>query len=98
MEAHQVTLADARLRGRREAEAFDLRLREEETREREGRLAALDLAAGGEEDHEAESVSPGEVWRLRQEVKQLTEFRRAVLSSRSWRVLQRLRRLIGRAW
>ena len=97
MEAHQDTLADARLRGRREAEALDLRLREEETREREERLAALELAAGGEED-EMERVSPAEVWRLRQEVKQLTEFRRAVLGSRPWRVLQRLRRLVGRAW
>ena len=98
MEAHQDTLAAARLRGQREAEAFDLRLREEETREREERLAALDRAAGGAEDHEAERVSPGEVWRLRQEVKQLTEFRRAVLGSRSWSVIQRLRRLVGRAW
>jgi predicted acyl esterase len=97
MEAHQDRLADARLRGRREAEDFDRRLRQEENREREERLAALELAAR-DEDEELEHVSPAEVWRLRQEVERLTGFQRAVLGSRSWSVLQRLRRLVGRAW
>lgn len=97
MEAHQDRLADARLRGRREAEELDLRLRQEENREREERLAALELAAR-DEDEELARVSPAEVWRLRQEVERLTEFQRAVLGSRSWSVLQRLRRLVGRAW
>jgi len=87
--------------GELEAKAFDLRLRELESREREDRLTRLvaerpDLAAvpamplGG--------ADVAQVERLQREVAMLAEYQHAVARSRGWRLLQALRRPFGRAW
>jgi hypothetical protein len=39
-----------------------------------------------------------EVWRLRQDVERLAAFHQAVQRSRAWRLVQSLRRPLGRAW
>ena len=87
--------------GELEARAFDSRLRELESREREDRLTRLvaerpDLAAapaplpaGGD---------AAETERLRREVALLAEYQQAVIRSRAWRLIQLLRRPFGRAW
>ncbi len=93
-------IASAQRCGEVEAEAFDLRLRELESREREARLAVLvaersDLSA-------APAPAPhGDVYTLAQlqrQVEELAAFNRAVLGSRGWRFVQLLRRPFGRAW
>lgn len=87
--------------GELEAKAFDLRLRELESREREDRLTRLvaerpDLAAfpaqppGG--------ADAAQVERLQREVTLLAEYQHAIAHSKGWRVLQALRRPFGRAW
>ena len=88
-------------RGELEARAFDSRLRELESREREDRLTRLvaerpDLSSfpasppGG--------ADPGQMDRLQREVAMLAEYQLAVARSRGWRLLQVLRRPFGRAW
>lgn len=91
---------DSRTLGRMEAERFEAALRAQESREREDRLSRLAwgsddvghiLAAGGGE-------SSAVVRRLQQDVERLAGFHHAVLHSKAWRVIQRLRRVVGRAW
>jgi hypothetical protein len=90
--------------GRLRAEALEHELRQAEQREREARLALLAWNADGDpppaelEPRAAGAAGAGEVWRLQQEVERLAAFHHAVLSSRSWRLLQALRRPFGRAW
>ena len=87
--------------GELEARAFDSRLRELESREREDRLTRLvaerpDLAAAP-----APPLAGGdaaETERLRREVALLAEYQQAVVRSRAWRLIQLLRRPFGRAW
>ncbi len=86
--------------GRTEAEAFDLRLRAIESREREDRLARLvaersDLSAVGTPAGHSDTAA---IERLRREVDQLATFQRLVMRSRGWRLVQTVRRLFGRAW
>jgi|SRR5215212_6863 len=86
--------------GELEANAFDSRLRELESREREDRLTRLvaerpDLAATPALSHGAHSP---EVERLRREVGLLADYHQAVLRSKGWRLVQALRRPFGRAW
>jgi hypothetical protein len=87
--------------GELEAKAFDSRLRELESREREDRLTRLvaerpDLSAfptapsGGADSSQVE--------RLQREVALLADYHQAVARSRGWRLLQVLRRPFGRAW
>lgn len=102
--SHSDAVEDARLLGRLEAERFDAALREREQQEREDRLTRL--AAGDEAAVEpALHLSSGdggmgtmEIWRLRQDVERLASFHHAVLHSRSWRLIQVARRLVGRGW
>jgi hypothetical protein len=85
--------------GRSQAEAFDARLRELEDRQRHER--AERLAAGDEAGPWAGpgwESAPTELARLRSQVEALAAFRAAVLRSRPWRVIQSMRRLVGRAW
>lgn len=92
---------EAQRRGELEAKAFDLRLRQLESRDREDRLTRLvaerpDLAAvpapppGG--------VDPAQFERLQREVALLAEYQSAVHRSKGWRFVQMLRRPLGRAW
>jgi acetyl-CoA carboxylase carboxyltransferase component len=79
--------------GEIEAEVADLRLRLKESQEREKRLVErvftaeelLDDALSTEHD-------------LRTQIHRYSEFNRAVEKSRPWRMIQFLRRLVGREW
>jgi hypothetical protein len=53
--------------------------------------------AGGEARHRP-GRRPLETLQLEREVERLNQFYNAVQNSRVWRVTQRLRRLVGRAW
>ena len=93
-------VADAERFGRLEAEAFDAGLREIEQREREnlmGRSALASDQLAGFAD-EAPALTSTEVLGLRREIDRLTDFHRKLLHSRSWRLLQALKRPLGRAW
>lgn len=100
---HSDAVEDARLLGRLEAERFDAALRERELQDREDRLTRL---AGGDESavepalhlFNDQGTGTTETWRLRQEVERLGAFHHAVVHSRSWRLIQIARRLIGRGW
>jgi replicative superfamily II helicase len=99
--SHSDAVEDARLLGRLEAERFDAALRERELQEREDRLTRL--AAGDETAVEPVLNLSGEggtmeTWRLRQDVERLAAFHHAVLHSKSWRLVQVARRLVGRGW
>ena len=83
-----------------EAETFDLRLRAIEAREREDRFARLvaersDLSAVGTPVGQGDTAT---IERLRREVDLLAAFQRSVVHSRGWRLVQTMRRVLGRAW
>lgn len=84
--------------GRMEAERFDEALRDLERREREDRLARLALGADDGPIGLEGGLSSAVVRRLQQDVERLAGFHHAVLRSRPWRVIQGMRRLVGRAW
>jgi chromosome segregation ATPase len=79
--------------GRTEAEAADLRLRLKESLERERRLSELLRQA-----EEELSDVPRNEQELRQQIEEYAAFHRAVEHSFPWRILQLLRRLVGREW
>ena len=79
--------------GRAEAEAADLRLRLKESQEREQRLIERVFEAE-EKYYDALSMEHD----LRIQVHRYAEFNRAVQKSRPWRLIQYLRRLVGREW
>jgi hypothetical protein len=88
----------ARAQGRAEGERFDRRLREREGRAREELLGQRLLAA--DDPLQATDLAPvaGGDAQLRRQLESLREFHAAVVRSRSWRLLQALRRPFGRAW
>ncbi len=93
--------ADAERFGRLEGEGFDADLREIERRERENLLGQTAVAEGGIatlDPDDAPQATSTEVVRLRREIDRLAEFHRALLHSRSWRLLQSLKRPFGRSW
>ncbi|HYT32201.1 MAG TPA: hypothetical protein VEO37_06370 [Thermoanaerobaculia bacterium] len=79
--------------GRAEAEVADLRLQLKESQEREQRLIERVFEAE-ERYYDALSMEHD----LRTQVQRYTEFNRAVRNSRPWRLIQFLRRLVGREW
>jgi hypothetical protein len=92
-------IKEAERRGELEARAFDLRLRELESREREDRLTRLvverpDLAATPEQPVLGSDVVL--VAQLKRQVQLLADYQHAVVYSKGWRLVQILRRLIGR--
>ncbi|HVT59284.1 MAG TPA: hypothetical protein VHR45_12885 [Thermoanaerobaculia bacterium] len=95
----EAALREAERCGRREAEAFERALSERERRELENRLCWL---AMGADDRAIEPAlrpeEPDIVLRLQRDIDRLSYFHRAVLKSRAWIVVQRLRRPFGRAW
>jgi hypothetical protein len=87
--------------GELEAQAFDLRLRELESREREDRLIRLvaerpDLAAFPAQP--VVRADAAEMEQLGRQVELLASYQRAVVNSKGWRFVQILRRPFGRAW
>jgi len=91
-------LAQARFAGQRQAEAFEHALAERERQEREDRLARI--AWGGEDTNDPlfRRKRYEQVEHLERQVEILASFHNALLRSRGWRLLQAMRRLIGRAW
>lgn len=91
-------LRQARIEGRKDAEAFDLRLRNQELREREQRLAELawkprrPVQDGNDDEASLRAIQ------LEARVHELSSYLRAVENSLPWRVIQWARRLVGRAW
>jgi hypothetical protein len=79
--------------GRAEAEAADLRLRVKESQEREQRLIESVFEAE-EKYYDALAMEHD----LRIQIHRFAEFNRAVQKSRAWRLIQYLRRLVGREW
>jgi len=79
--------------GAAEAEVVDLKLRLKESQQREQRLIERVFEAQ-EKLQEALSVEH----ELRIQVGRYAEFNRAVQNSRSWRMIQFLRQLVGRRW
>jgi hypothetical protein len=81
--------------GKAEAEAFDRRLRETETSERDELLGG----AGNQEKGRTIAYQPAlDVGRLKARMEELVAFRSAVQESYVWRAAQGVRRLFGRAW
>ena len=90
--------AFARRLGRQQAEAFDLELRLAEAREREERLteaAWRPRTDGGTDNDQFDSVR---VVHLEARLSELAAYLRAVEDSLPWRLIQSVRRLLGRAW
>ena len=86
-------------RGRQAAELFDLKLREEENREREQQRTSGDTALRYPriEEFSYDGLSRETLIRnLRDQLERLATFERVVLSSRAWRLIQRWRRMFGR--
>jgi hypothetical protein len=79
--------------GRAEADAADLRLRLKESLERERRLSELLRQA-----EEELSDVPRNEFELRHQIDNYAAFHHAVEKSFPWRVIQLLRRLVGREW
>jgi hypothetical protein len=97
-EGHRLT--SERQLGFEQGDAFDRRLRERELAGREERLTRL-LCGGDELRLEPDGVAgrpPLGAQELQSEVERLRAFYDAVQNSRAWRLAQRLRGLMGRAW
>lgn len=86
-------IARASRLGELEAEIFHLRLRLKESLARELRLVERAIKA----EENVENALSTE-YDLRQQVERYAEFHRAVERSRAWKLIQSLRRLIGREW
>ena len=82
----------ARERGRLLAEALDGELRDLEEKERSERLEVSRHARVGTPASDYARLQ------LQAKLASLSEFKEAVLASRSWRFLQWLRGLVGRNW
>jgi hypothetical protein len=79
--------------GEIEAEVADLRLRLKESQEREKRLTERVFLA---EERLEDTLSVEH--ELRIQIHRYAEFQRALQKSRPWRMIQLLRRLVGREW
>jgi hypothetical protein len=96
---HQQRLELERRRGAREGEAFDRGLRDREVAEREERMSRMVWGV-----EQMDPVAAAQPWpalgtlQLQDELTRLRDYYNAVQKSRAWRLTQRLRRLVGRAW
>ena len=79
--------------GEIEAELFDLKLKVQESQEREKRLAERTSVA---EERLEDALSKEHDLRI--QIHRYAEFNRALKKSRPWRMIQFLRRLAGREW
>ena len=76
-----------------EAELFDLKLRLRESQERERRLIELNKQL----EEEVEDA-PKTEHQLRRELNEFAAFHNAVERSRTWKIIQAARALVGRKW
>ncbi|MCP4659875.1 MAG: hypothetical protein GY856_31110 [bacterium] len=91
-------LRQARVEGRKDAEAFDLKLRNQELREREQRLAELAWKPRRPDQDWDDDEASLKAIQLEARVHELSSYLRAVENSLPWRAIQWVRRLAGRAW
>lgn len=97
--AHQEeSLRRARELGRRDAEDFVLGLERREQQEREDRLARLAWKPGRRQEEWDDEDARLRVVQLEGRVHELNLYVQAVENSAPWRVIQWVRRLLGRAW
>jgi hypothetical protein len=92
--------ATERQLGFEQGEAFDRQLRERELAGREERLSRL-LCGADEPDLDLVEGLAGtapDSPEMQGEAERLRAFYHAVQNSRAWRLTQRLRRVVGRAW
>lgn len=94
------SLAFARRMGELEGAAFEAALSARERAERCERLSRITL--GGDEADLPAGRRRALSWRDRTEIesrlRELAHFHDALLRSRSWKLLQKMRRVFGRAW
>lgn len=90
----------ARRMGELEGAAFDAALAARERAERSDRLSRITLGSDDADLPVGEPSVPSRRDRAENEtrLRELTLFHHAVVHSRSWQLLQRVRRLFGRAW
>ena len=98
MDRQWTDVAEARLCGQHDGEAFALALQERDLGERLDLLTRLAWSEDGAPAKPEPRDSPELVSRLQREVEELAKFHTAVLGSRAWILVQRIRRLLGRAW
>lgn len=94
--ADDQTVLAARERGLLAAAVFEQSLRQEESRQREdlfGRQVWAPAGAGQVAGDAAATIQ-----RLQAEVDHYSGFYSAVVNSKSWRLIQVVRRLVGRGW
>ncbi len=91
-------LALARKLGREQAESFDLRLREAETRQREERLAEAAWRPRSARQAWDDEDASLKVVQLESRLSELSAYVRAVDNSLPWRMIQTVRRMLGRGW
>jgi len=93
-------LTSERQLGYEQGEGFDRHLREREHAEREERLSRLAWGVGEAEDALDTAPLPPELstLQLRNDFERFRSFHDAVQKSRAWRLAQRLRAVVGRAW
>ena len=84
--------------GRAEAERFDHQLRHLEASERENRLAVLAWRPSQRMQDPDAADDSLRVVQLEARVSELEAYIRSVNESLPWRIIQRFRRLLGRAW
>jgi hypothetical protein len=92
-----VDLEHWRREGRCAGEAYERRLRAFEAQERSVHVARILRRTPSEP---AAPASPAQVdsWRLERELELFHDFHRALSRSRAWRLVQALRRPLGRDW
>ena len=82
--------------GRMEAQSFDQALRDRERRELQERWSRIFPRP---EASESAAAAPGSLdLQTRHTLERMIDFHNAVVSSRTWKLLQALRRPFGRAW
>ena len=91
-------LAFAGQLGRQQGEAFDRSLREAEARDREERLARAAWRPRMSREAWAEEADSLKVVQLEARLSELNTYLRAIDESLPWRLIQALRRMVGRAW
>ncbi len=92
------TLALARRLGREQGESFDLRLRDIESRQREERLAEAAWRPRSAREAWDDEDASLKVVQLESRLSELSTYVRAVDESLPWRMIQSVRRMMGRAW
>ena len=91
-------IAEARSIGTFAGEDFDSHLRSRERAERAELLARARTSEATARQSAGPVYPTEDIAGLRREVELLREFRLTVVRSKGWKVVQALRRLVGRGW